>query len=82
MDVLLEIELFENRQVLVPELYRCVEDKPRLLSLLAELNSLHDMLGELHFLLHEGLLLLVRELPVVLILHQCYQLFVPNFYVF
>ncbi len=76
MDVNVEIELFENRQVVVPELNRRVENKPWLFGLLAQLHCFNDVMGELRFLFAEGLFLHVSKLSLLLVFLQSNKLFV------
>lgn len=76
-----EVKLFEDGQVVVPELDGSIEHKPRLFGLLAQLYSLDNVMRKFSLLIVESLLLLVCEFTVILILVESNQLFVSDFYI-
>ena len=64
---LVEAQLLEDGQVVIPEFYGTVEDQPRLACLRPKLDGLDDVLGELDLPLMELGPILVCEVSFVLV---------------
>ncbi len=78
---LIEVMFLHERQIVVPELNRPVEYQPTLLTHLTQLDSLLDVLAELHLPLEVLGLVLVSELSVSLVLIDCYQVLASYLYI-
>lgn len=78
MNLLIETHQLENWEVIIPKFYRSIEYQPSLIRLRPQFDSFDDMLGEFAFLFLESSSVFISEISFILVIIQCYQIFMSD----